>query len=52
MKESAPPELQRLPEEEETGVPLVRTWPGVYLVVVGTFILWVVLLNLLTRMFS
>ena len=52
MKPSAPPELERVPEEERTGLPLLRTWRGVYLFVFGTFILWVVLLNLLTRMFS
>ena len=52
MKESAAPEPGKGPEDERTGLPLFRTWGGVYLLVVGTFIVWVVLLNLLTRMFS
>ena len=52
MKDSPPPEPAHQPDDETTGLPLLRTWRGVYLFVFGTFILWVVLLNLLTRMFS
>jgi hypothetical protein len=52
MKRCAPPDPEPLAEEAATGLPLLRTWRGVYLFVLGTFILWVVLLNLLTRMFS
>ena len=39
-------------EDEKTGLPWPRTWPGVYLFVVGVFIVWVVLLTALTMMFS
>lgn len=52
MKHSAPPDPEHVTEDEGTGLPWLRTWRGVYLFVLGTFILWVVLLNLLTRMFS
>ena len=38
-------------EEFGTGLnwPLPGTWTGVYLLVAGSFVLWVVLLALLTR---
>jgi hypothetical protein len=52
MKRSAAPDPKPLTEEEATGLPLFGTWRGVYLFVLSTFILWVLLLNLLTRMFS
>jgi len=35
-----------------SGLPWPRTWRGVYLLVLGSFALWVGLLTLLTRMFS
>lgn len=35
-----------------TGLPLLRTWPAVYLFVLATFVMWVALLIALTRMFS
>jgi hypothetical protein len=35
----------------ETGLPLLRTWRRVYLFVFSCFILWVVLLALLTAIF-
>ena len=35
-----------------TGLPGMRTWKAVYLVVFGTFLLWIVLLTILTRFFS
>jgi hypothetical protein len=38
-------------EDAVTGLPGLRTWRGVYYFVAGTFVLWVILLNLLTRMF-
>ena len=39
-------------EDEVTGVPVLRTWRGVYLFVFGCFILWVVLLLVMTVSFS
>ena len=38
--------------DHATGLPGMRSWKAVYLVVVGTLLLWVVLLTLLTRFFS
>ncbi len=38
-------------EEAETGLPLFHTWRGVYLVVLGVLVVWIVLLTALTRMF-
>ena len=40
------------PETERTGLPWFRTWRGVYLFVLGCFVLYVVLLTVLTRAFS
>jgi hypothetical protein len=41
------------PEEDEgPGLPGLRTWRRVYLVVAAIFIVWVGLLIALTRMFS
>jgi len=39
-------------EDERTGVPGLYTWRGVYFFVFGCFILWVVLLLVLTVTFS
>ncbi len=39
-------------ESSATGLPWPRTWPGVYLLVTGSFILWVVLLIALTEYFA
>ena len=39
-------------ETEETRLPWPRTWKGVYLFVIGSFILWVALLIGLTDSFS
>jgi hypothetical protein len=39
-------------EPEETGLPLFRTWKGIYFLVLGSFVLWVALLIALTKMFS
>jgi hypothetical protein len=39
-------------EDEKTGLPWPRTWPGVYALVVGVFLAWIVLLTTLTMMFS
>ncbi|MGH7355438.1 MAG: hypothetical protein ACRELS_12795 [Candidatus Rokuibacteriota bacterium] len=37
---------------EAPGVPGFATWPGIYLFVLGWFVLVVVLLTLFTRIFS
>jgi hypothetical protein len=39
-------------QEEATGLPLFKTWRGVYLFVWGCFILWVLLLVALTVSYS
>ena len=39
-------------ESETTGLPWPRTWPGVYLLVLASFILWVALLVALTDCFA
>jgi hypothetical protein len=38
--------------DERTGLPGFRTWHRVYLLVAASFILWVVLLRLLTVLFA
>jgi hypothetical protein len=40
-----------VPEADETGVPWLRTWMGVYLVVIINFVLWISLLVALTDFF-
>ena len=40
------------PDDAVTGLPGLRTWRAVYLFVLGSFVLWVGLLTLLTRWFS
>jgi hypothetical protein len=40
------------PEADDTGLPWLRSWKGVYLVVIISFILWVTLLVALTDFFS
>jgi hypothetical protein len=39
-------------DDATTGLPVLRSWGRVYLFVIGTFVVWVVLLAVLTRMFS
>jgi hypothetical protein len=39
------------PDEELTGLPGLRTWRQVYLAVLSSFVAWVGLLAVLTRMF-
>ncbi len=39
-------------EGDTTGLPWPRTWPGLYLFVMGCFVAWVALLVLLERSFS
>jgi hypothetical protein len=38
--------------DDDTGLPWVRSWNGVYLMVIISFILWVTLLVALTDFFS
>ena len=40
------------PGDEQTGFPGVRTWRGVYGLVLAVFVIWVLLLVWLTRAFS
>jgi hypothetical protein len=39
-------------DDDQTSLPGLPTWPKVYLLVAGSFILWVVLLLVLTKMYS
>lgn len=38
--------------EEATGLPILRSWRGLYWFVAAVFVLWVALLHALTRMYS
>ena len=40
------------PPDDETGLPGLRTWPGVYLFVFAVFVAYVILLAALTRGFA
>jgi hypothetical protein len=40
------------PEAEDTGLPWLRTWKGVYFAVIISFVLWLTLLIALTAFFS
>jgi hypothetical protein len=39
-------------EIDATGLPVLRSWPGVYLFVIVVFTIWVALLVLLKRAYS
>lgn len=39
-------------DDKHTGVPLLRSWPAVYGVVGGVFVLWLVLLTILSLVYS
>lgn len=39
-------------DDSDTGLPLLRTWRGVYVFVFGVFVLWIVLLTVFSRMFA
>jgi hypothetical protein len=52
MKSPAAPSDPPVAEEGATGLPVLRTWPRVYLFVLGVFLVWVVLLVALTMTFS
>ena len=48
-----PPDVESVePEGEETGLPWLHTWKGVYLVVIIHFAIWIALLVALTDFFS
>jgi hypothetical protein len=48
-----PPAVKSVaPEDDETGLPWLPTWKGVYLVVIISFVLWIALLIALTDFFS
>jgi hypothetical protein len=49
---SPPTAPQPDPESEATGLPAVPSWRGVYLAVTGVFILYVVLLTTLMKVYS
>ncbi len=49
---ASPTPPQPAANEEETGVPGLRSWRAVYLFVFGCFLVWVALLAVLTRWFS
>jgi hypothetical protein len=40
------------PEDDDTGLPWLPTWKGVYLVVIISFVLWIALLIALMDFFS
>jgi hypothetical protein len=39
-------------DDSGTGLPGLRSWPAVYLFVLGVFVLWIVALTVLTRSLS
>jgi len=49
---NAPAKMSAAGKDELTGLPGLRTWRGVYIFVVGCFILWVAILFALTVGFS
>jgi hypothetical protein len=51
MKRPVAVEASR-PEADATGLPFFRTWKRVYLLVLGSFALWLGLLMALTKIFS
>ena len=40
------------PNDAETGLPVLRSWRSVYLFVLGIFVVWIVLLTVLARMYA
>jgi hypothetical protein len=48
----SPPDPQRGADDETTDLPWLRTWPAVYAFVLGSFVVWIVLLTTLSRAFS
>ena len=49
---TAPPNPPLAEDNETTGLPLFHTWRSVYLLVLGTFVLWVLLLSILSARFQ
>jgi hypothetical protein len=47
-----PTDTANLDNEQITGLPLIRTWRGVYIAVLAIFITWVLLLTALSRAFT
>jgi hypothetical protein len=47
-----PPKPDDSQSGEDPGLPRLHTWRAVYLFVIGSFIVWVVLLFVLTSIFS
>jgi hypothetical protein len=45
-------DLQTNENENATDLPLLHTWPMVYAFVLGSFIVWIILLTALSRAFS
>ena len=39
-------------DDKETGLPGLRSWRAVYLFVLGSFVFWIILLAVLTGMYS
>ena len=39
-------------DDDDTGLPMLPTWPAVYALVLGVFALWVILLTILSRAFA
>jgi hypothetical protein len=47
-----PGEPRHIADNEETGLPVFKTWPAVYLFVFAAFAAWVLLLAALEKVFS
>ncbi len=45
-------DFKNRPEEEAPGVPVFRTWRGVYLFVFGCFVAMVIALTVFTRFYA
>ncbi len=52
MMPTTTPNQSGAPDGEMTGLPGLRTWRSVYLLVVAVFVVWVALLVALARIFS
>lgn len=46
------PEVENLPAEEETSLPFLRSWPHVYGFVIVVFLVYTILLTILSRVFA
>ena len=52
-RSSVPPSPEPVePDADETGLPWLHTWKGVYLLVIVHFAIWIALLVALTHFFS